>query len=122
MAIYRGHIRAFNRGDKAAYHLLYDELSARIYVFAYSFVGQKDWAARVMRDAFSSLFAAHARLSSETAIANFLYIAARNRCLNELREVKMYCDASDEDFRRRVMDAEEVYRLHKKLEGDKLRF
>lgn len=122
MAIYEGHIRAFTNGDKEAYWLIYDELASRIYVFAHSFVRQKDWAAAIMRDAFSKLFAAHARLSSENAIANFLYVAARNRCLSELLEVKTHREESDEDFTRRVMDAEEVYRLHKKLQDDKLRF
>jgi DNA-directed RNA polymerase specialized sigma24 family protein len=122
MAIYEGHIRAFTGGDRAANRVIYDELATRVYVFAHGFVRQKDWAAAIMRASFVKLFVAHARLTSENAIANFLYLAARNACLNELRDIKTYIEESNGDLARRIMDVEDVYRLHKKLQDDKLRF
>lgn len=76
------------QGDEAAFRYIMDRYFAIITNFARRFVTNIAVAEDVAEETFIKLWKDHKRAGSFQSIKAFLYITARNACLNELRKEK----------------------------------
>ncbi|GGH00224.1 RNA polymerase sigma-70 factor [Mucilaginibacter phyllosphaerae] len=78
-----------NNGDKTAFNELYLLLEAKIYNFAFSFLGERETAQEITNDAFLKLWLNREKLSAINNLQVYLYVLVKNACLNHLRSVSL---------------------------------
>jgi RNA polymerase sigma-70 factor (ECF subfamily) len=81
-------IRDFNSKRDKAFDALYNHFYEDIYVFCYKLIDNSHEAQDVTIITLNKLFAKSGDFSSLQNIKAFLYIAARNNCLDYLRKMK----------------------------------
>jgi RNA polymerase sigma-70 factor (ECF subfamily) len=79
---------AFTQGDKSAFSAVYNRYYDEILYFTHKLTGSKEEAEDITIEIFLKIFKIHMRFTNEPNIKAFLYITARNNCLNFLRMVK----------------------------------
>jgi RNA polymerase sigma-70 factor (ECF subfamily) len=79
---------AFTQGDKSAFSAVYNRYYDEILYFTHKLTSSKEEAEDITIEIFLKLFKMHERFTNEPNIKAFLYITARNGCLNYLRMVR----------------------------------
>lgn len=74
-------------GDEAAFNELYELHEAKLYKFAYSFLGSREIAQELVNDAFLKIWIGRENLDSIKNLQVYLYVLIKNACLNHLRSV-----------------------------------
>ena len=81
-------IMAFTQGEKSALSAVYNRYYDEILYFTHKLTSSKEEAEDITIEIFLKLFKIHERFTNEPNIKAFLYITARNSCLNYLRMVR----------------------------------
>ena len=82
-------INKLNRGSRDAFLLLYDKYAHMAYNYALSMLGGDDQAAQdVVQECFFRIWQSRKSINPEGNFPAYLYVAARNSVLNELRRRK----------------------------------
>lgn len=135
-------IRDFCAGHEKAFRILYEKYAPALRYFAAKYVTESEAIDDIIQDIFVGLWERHTVFKSENALKSFLYISARNGCLNTIRHQGVKTryaeivnrDEPEESFLDHILEAEifellqevfnelpptcrEVYRLS--LEGKK---
>jgi RNA polymerase sigma-70 factor (family 1) len=76
------------QGDEAAFRYVMDRYLPIIINFSKKFISNKAVAEDVAEETFIKLWKNRAQIGSFQSVKAFLFIAARNGCLNELRRAK----------------------------------
>src|SRR5512146_1948765 len=95
-------------GDTVAFEALFHAFYDRLCVYAETYVRSSHAAEEIVDDVFLALWAGRARLRPQRAVASYLYVAVRNRALNQLRRRKMeHQYAERAELERRVLVADQ---------------
>jgi RNA polymerase sigma-70 factor (ECF subfamily) len=86
----------FNQGDTYAFDLVFNTYYKSIVIFAEKITGSHTEAEDLVIDVFVKLYERSQQFNTEQHIKAFLYISARNKCLNYLKEQKRYYDLQKE--------------------------
>ena len=86
----------FNQGDAGAYTAIYNKYFHTLYFFVRRFVPEKEDAEDITAEIFLKLWRLRANLESVKNIEAFLYITARNACLDFLRHLKRQSEKEKE--------------------------
>src|SRR5690349_9606296 len=78
----------FQAGDSTAFKLVFDEFYKDICYFTERLTGDSDEGQKIAIDIFEQLFRRHTQFATYVNIRAFLYISARNRCLDYLKSRK----------------------------------
>jgi len=78
-------ILQFTQGNTAAFTAIYNEYYPTLYYFVKRFVNEREDAEDLTADIFVKLWKMHANFESINNIKAFLYITARNSCIDFLR-------------------------------------
>ena len=80
----------FNQGNEKAFQIIFDHFYPNLLFFTQKLTGRKEEAEDILLPIFQKLFERRFSFETEARIKAFLYIAARNSCLNYLRTQKRY--------------------------------
>jgi RNA polymerase sigma-70 factor (ECF subfamily) len=86
----------FNHGDTGAFTAIYNSYYLTLYNFVRKFVPEKEDAEDITADIFVKLWRLHTRFDSINNIKAFLYITARNACLDFLRHLQRQSEREKE--------------------------
>jgi RNA polymerase sigma-70 factor (family 1) len=78
----------FKQGDKNAFDLLYNQLSYQLITYCKNFVGFED-AQDITAETFYKLWKSQETWSSINNVKSFLYVSAKNSCLNHIKHQKL---------------------------------
>jgi RNA polymerase sigma-70 factor (family 1) len=78
-------IAGFQQGSKDAFAAVYNMHYSRLYGFIKKLVDDKEEAQDITAETFVKLWKLHARFNTQDNIKAFLYITARNACMDFLR-------------------------------------
>lgn len=78
----------FNQGDNKAFTTIYEENYPTVYYFVRQFVPEREDAEDITAEIFVKLWKKRAGLDSIKNIQAFLYVTARNACIDFLRYTK----------------------------------
>ena len=81
-------IAQFTRGDTEAFTAIYNTYYPTLYSFVKKFIPEREDAEDITADIFVKLWRMHANFDNIKNIEAFLYITARNACLDFLRQLK----------------------------------
>jgi RNA polymerase sigma-70 factor (ECF subfamily) len=81
-------IAQFTRGDTEAFTAIYNAYYPTLYSFVKKFIPEREDAEDITADIFVKLWRMHANFDNIKNIEAFLYITARNACLDFLRQLK----------------------------------
>jgi RNA polymerase sigma-70 factor (ECF subfamily) len=76
-------------GDTAAFEALFHAFYDRLCAYAETYVRSPQAAEEIVDDVFLALWAGRERLQVGRAVASYLYVAVRNRALNQIRRRRM---------------------------------
>lgn len=76
-------------GDTAAFEALFHAFYDRLCAYAETYVRSPQAAEEIVDDVFLALWAGRERLRPGRAVASYLYVAVRNRALNQIRRRRM---------------------------------
>jgi RNA polymerase sigma-70 factor (family 1) len=79
---------AFIQGDRKAFDNLYSQLSDQLITYCKNFVGYED-AQDIVAETFYKLWKSQQKWSSINNVKSFLYVSAKNSCLNLLKHQKV---------------------------------
>jgi RNA polymerase sigma-70 factor (ECF subfamily) len=85
---------AFQRGDEAAFRLLYERNARAMIAFCHRFVRDAARAEELAQDVFVKLYRVAGRYQPSARFKTFLYRVATNHCLNEVRRAEFTARAS----------------------------
>jgi len=80
-------INRIKEGDEAAFRIVFDLYSVKLYAFSYRFLKEKEPCQEVVQEAFLNLWINRAKLDDQYPIAPYLYTITRRLTLNVLRHV-----------------------------------
>lgn len=81
----QGIIARIRMGDAAAFEMIFREHYDHLFRFVYSYVHAEDAAEELVQDVFAIVWERRAEWEVRTTVRAYLYAAARNRALNDLR-------------------------------------
>jgi RNA polymerase sigma-70 factor (ECF subfamily) len=79
---------AFQRGDQAAFRLLYERNARAMIAYCHRFVRDAARAEELAQDVFVKLYRSAHRYQPSARFKTFLYRVATNHCLNEVRRAE----------------------------------
>ena len=82
-------IRLFNQGNHRAFDAIYEMYFTAIYYFTRQLIGRKHEAEDIVSEAFFKLWTRRGNFANLEKIKSFLYISAKNDCLDYLRHEKI---------------------------------
>lgn len=82
-------ILAFRQGDKSAFDALFNQLSDQLITYCKNFVGSFEDAQDIAAETFYKLWKSRETWSSINNVKSFLYVSAKNACLNFLKHQKV---------------------------------
>jgi RNA polymerase sigma-70 factor (ECF subfamily) len=85
---------AFQRGDEAAFRLLYERNARAMIAFCHRFVRDAARAEELAQDVFVKLYRMAGRYQPSARFKTFLYRVATNHCLNEVRRAEFTARAA----------------------------
>jgi RNA polymerase sigma-70 factor (ECF subfamily) len=85
---------AFQRGDAAAFRLLYERNSRAMVAYCHRFVRDAARAEELAQDVFVKLYRSAHRYRPDARFKTFLYRVATNHCLNEVRRAEFTARAA----------------------------
>lgn len=74
-------------GDEAAFRIVFDRYSGKLYSFSYRFLKDKEQCQEVIQEVFINFWLSRARLDSQYPLAPYLYTITRRLTLNALRSI-----------------------------------
>lgn len=89
-------IEAFQRGDEFAFVALYNRYKSPVYAFCARMLLDRAAAQDVMQEAFVRVYENRQRLLSAGSFKAYLFMVARNQCLNTLRREGRHTGLADE--------------------------
>ena len=104
----------FSAGDVHAFNEVYKRMHQRIYFFCKNLVGA-DEAIDITANCFSKLWLLHAQFNTKENIQAFLFITARNNCLNYLNHIKV---RSQKEKEISELTNEEIFIRNAEIEAD----
>lgn len=85
--------------DEAAFRVIYNNYSSKLYYFVFEFIPLKDVAENIVQDTFVTLWNRRKELKDNTNLASYLFTGAKNNALYRLRDKKyrqkLFSDATD---------------------------
>ena len=85
--------------DEAAFRVIYNNYSSRLYYFVLEFIPLKDAAENIVQDTFVTLWNRRKELKENTNLSSYLFTGAKNNALYRLRDKKyrqkLFSDAID---------------------------
>ncbi|RIH63117.1 RNA polymerase sigma-70 factor [Mariniphaga sediminis] len=85
--------------DEAAFRVIYNNYSSKLYYFVFEFIPLKDVAENIVQDTFVTLWNRRKELKDNTNLASYLFTGAKNNALYRLRDKKyrqkLFSDAID---------------------------
>ncbi|MBO9201411.1 MULTISPECIES: RNA polymerase sigma factor [Niastella] len=117
----------FQHGDEKAFEKVFKAYYSSIVVFTKKITGNQDEAEDITTEVFLKLFQRNTQFKDEPGIRAFLYVSARNSCLNYLKSKKAH-DRSHLEIAKRMendtlleyeysIKAEIVETIHKAIEN-----
>lgn len=104
--------------DEPSFHALFHRYYTPLCLFGLQYLEDREAAADVVQEAFARLWQIRRDFLFEHQVRSFLYMAVRNRCLNELEHRRVVTDYADrvqqkrqEAFFRDALVEQETYRL-----------
>lgn len=85
-------IRRLSKGDEAAFKLVYEQFSERVYRLAFRFLKDREQSEEIVQEAFLHLWLSRERLDENGNMWLYLYVIAKRLCLNSLREIHKSTD------------------------------
>jgi RNA polymerase sigma-70 factor, ECF subfamily len=85
---------AFQRGDQAAFRLLYERNARAMIAFCHRFVRDAARAEELAQDVFVKLYRSAHRYQPSARFKTFLYRVATNHCLNQVRRAEFTARSS----------------------------
>ncbi|MFC3198631.1 RNA polymerase sigma-70 factor [Parapedobacter deserti] len=82
-------------GDHAAFRLIYDYYSPRVYHFALKYLKSKEQAEEIVQEVFLKLWKCGKSLSTIKDLDHYLFILSRNQAFDQLRLQKTYARHTD---------------------------
>ncbi|RYZ95619.1 MAG: RNA polymerase sigma-70 factor [Sphingobacteriaceae bacterium] len=89
------HIKQLISGEEAAFTIIYNQYSAKVYRLAFRFLKDKDQSEEIVQEVFINLWLSRDRLSAEGNMWLYLYVIAKRLSLNALRQVYRSSDLSE---------------------------
>ena len=90
-------LEAFKNGDKQAFKKVYETTYRALYVFACGILSDDHSRAEdIVQECFQKLWKNRDRMANESHVRNFLYLTARNSCINVLRHKNVLLTAHRE--------------------------
>ncbi len=80
-------ITRIKEGDEAAFRLVFDSYSSKLYYFSLKFLKDKESCQEVVQEVFTSLWVNREKLDPQYPIAPYLYTITRRLTLNVLRQL-----------------------------------
>ncbi len=74
--------------DEAAFRIIYNNYSSKLYYFVLEFIPLKDAAENIVQDTFVTLWNRRKDLKDDTNLASYLFTGAKNNALYRLRDKK----------------------------------
>lgn len=74
--------------DEAAFRVIYNSYSSRLYYFVLEFIPLKDAAENIVQDTFVTLWNKRKELKDDTNLTSYLFTGAKNNALYRLRDEK----------------------------------
>jgi RNA polymerase sigma-70 factor (ECF subfamily) len=74
--------------DEAAFRIIYNNYSSKLYYFVFEFIPLKDIAENIVQDTFVTLWNRRKDLKDDTNLASYLFTGAKNNALYRLRDKK----------------------------------
>lgn len=81
-------MKAFRKGNEEAFKEIYNMHHLQLFYFAWKLTGNREEAEEIVSDTFMKLWKLRARFSALEKIRSFLYITARNACIDYIRTAK----------------------------------
>lgn len=85
--------------DEAAFRVIYNNYSSKLYYFVLEFIPLKDVAENIIQDTFVTLWNRRKELKDNTNLASYLFTGAKNNALYRLRDKKyrqkLFSDTTD---------------------------
>lgn len=97
-------IKRLREGDEAAFRLVYDEFSERVYGLAFRFLKDAEQSEEIVQEVFLNLWLSREKLDVNGNMWLYLYVIGKRLCLNVLREVHR----SDDLFKRLLVNIKEA--------------
>jgi len=97
-------IAQLKSSDELALKLIYDRYFEKVYQLSFRFLKDAAWSEEVVQDVFLSVWLHRHGLHEDGNLWVYLYVIAKRRCLNKLREVKK----SDQLFNRLIENIEQL--------------
>src|SRR5690349_21151502 len=79
-------------GDEAAFRQLFEIYADRIYGVAFTYTKSAHLSEEIVQDVFVKLWLKRTALPDISKIADYIFIIARNRIINELRRLRLEKD------------------------------
>jgi len=83
-------IEACQRGDRSAFHVLFESYKDRVYSIAYHFCGNPDLASDITQQAFLKIFVSIKSFRLESELATWIYRIVANTCTDEHRRRRRF--------------------------------
>ena len=83
-------------GDEAAFRIVFDRYSSKLYTFSFRLLKDKEQCHEVVQEVFLNLWLSRARLDSQYPMAPYLYTITRRLTLNALRNIASSQSAIDQ--------------------------
>lgn len=121
-------ITDFKQGNKAAFEAVYDTYRSQLYYFIKRIVEERQEAEDIAAETFIKLWKLRANFETHQNIKAFLFVTARNACLDYLRSVErksssqqalQYILSQDSDvtLSQDEIQAEVLKRIHNEIEN-----
>ena len=97
--------------DASAYRSLYATFNKDLIRFANTYLYDKDLAKDIVQESFVYIWENSEKISINISLKSYLYATVKNKCLNELKKLKVYDNAGLLDFMARMNSDhyEEIY-------------
>lgn len=89
-------IESCRRGDRAAFHSLFETYKDRVYSIAFHYSGEEAMAKDVTQQVFLKLFTSINQFRFQSEFTTWLYRIVANACVDEQRKRKRFVPMSDE--------------------------
>jgi RNA polymerase sigma-70 factor (family 1) len=94
-SINSNHIQQLIAGDEAAFDLIYEAYSSKVYRLAFRFLKDAQQSEEIVQECFINLWTSRQKLNAEGDIWLYLYVIAKRLSLNSLRQMCQSREFSD---------------------------
>jgi RNA polymerase sigma-70 factor (ECF subfamily) len=95
-SINSNHIQQLTAGDEAAFDLIYEAYSSKVYRLAFRFLKDAQQSEEIVQECFINLWTSREKLNALGDIWLYLYVIAKRLSLNSLRQMCQSRELSDQ--------------------------